>query len=52
MAQSQSSNSPSDRHVEEEGDSDRDKGSTDEKMIELHGASLLTSAAAQGLRAD
>lgn len=52
MAQSQSSNSPSDRHVEEEGDSDRDKGSADEKMIELHGASLLTSAAAQGLQTD
>lgn len=52
MAQSQSSYSPSDRHVEEEGDSDRNKGGTDEKMIDLHGASLLTSAAAQGLEAD
>lgn len=29
----------------------RDKESTDEKMIESHGASVLTSAA-QGLQAD
>lgn len=51
MDQSRSSNSPSDRDVEGERDRDGDKESTDEKMIESRGASLLTSAA-QGLQAD
>lgn len=51
MAQSQRSNSPSERVVEGERDRARDKESTDEKMIESHDASLLTSAA-PGLQAD
>lgn len=51
MAQSQGSNSPSDRDVVGYRDRAGDKESTDEKMIESRGASLLTSAA-QGLQAD
>lgn len=43
MAQSQRSNSPSVRYLEEERDRDRDKESTDEKMIESHGASLSST---------
>ena len=43
MAQSQRSNSPSDRFTEDERDRGRDKESADEKMIESHGVSLSST---------